>query len=166
MAVLLPAPLGPISPVIWPSAAVNEQALTACTPPKCLLSSWTSSSAVMSPREPKAGAVTGCSTCSSSAAMAAPPFPDASLSRMRRSGRMPCGRKRMKSTRTMPVRISRNAGAKLAWPATSGRKRVASCSPMYMTSDAEQDAARAAAAADQDRGVQRDRLHRATTPRC
>ena len=37
MAVLLPAPLGPIRPVTWPSAALNEQSSTAWTPPKCLL---------------------------------------------------------------------------------------------------------------------------------
>jgi hypothetical protein len=47
MAVLLPAPLGPINPVIWPSAALKEHSLTASTPPKCLHRPRTSRSAVM-----------------------------------------------------------------------------------------------------------------------
>src|ERR1035437_7189683 len=48
MAVLLPAPLGPISPTMACSATANEQSTTACTPPKLLLTPWTSSSAVES----------------------------------------------------------------------------------------------------------------------
>jgi len=63
-----------------------------------------------------AGPVTGCST-----ATFTPPVPFGPLSRIRRSGRMPCGRKRMNSTSTMPVRIRRSAGANEGWPANSGR---------------------------------------------
>ena len=52
MAVLLPAPFGPISPVTIPFSAVNEQRSTALMPPKCLLnpSTWRAGAATVAIR--------------------------------------------------------------------------------------------------------------------
>jgi hypothetical protein len=47
IAVLFPAPFGPMSPVTCPNGAWNEQPLTAMTPPKCFVSPRTSSAAVV-----------------------------------------------------------------------------------------------------------------------
>ncbi len=72
MAVLLPAPLGPISPVTWPSAAVNEQWLTACTPAEVLAEAGHLEQRGHVAPEPNAGAVTGSfSTAATAPALAA-----------------------------------------------------------------------------------------------
>ena len=56
--------------------------------------------------------------------------------------------------------ISRSAGAKPGWLADLGEVPCRLLQPHDHHGDAEDDAARAAPAADEDRRVQDDRLHR------
>src|SRR4051794_26721415 len=48
--VVLPAPLGPISPTIAPSSIVKSTLLTATRPPKRLVNPWTTSRSVIGDR--------------------------------------------------------------------------------------------------------------------
>src|SRR5882672_3210455 len=47
--VVLPAPLGPMSPTIWPRPTLNDTSSLATSPPKRLVTFWTSRSALMGP---------------------------------------------------------------------------------------------------------------------
>ena len=155
MAVLLPAPLGPIRPVIWPSAAVNEHAVDRLHAAEVLVQILHLEQRGHAAPVSSVGPVTAVST-----ATAAPPFPAGSLSRKRRSGRMPCGRKRMNSTRTTPVMISRKRRSEAGLVGDLGQVAGGLLQPHHHDRDAEDDAAGAAPATDEDRGVEDDRLHR------